>query len=104
MNEALTAVNDTQNTATTMDLASLFTRRLPQDLLSFGYDGHFAQALSIEGRVSARRFSFIGSGSRFSDPINGTLTIDPSRGGRFWSPTFCGVCGNEQRNIDNAYV
>jgi hypothetical protein len=103
INEALTAINDTQNTATTMDLASLITRKTPQHLVSLSYDGDFSPSVSVEGRAALRRFTFIGSGATSTDRINGTLMLDPTPG-RFWSPTFCGVCGNEKRDNDSAYV
>ena len=102
--EALTQVNDGQSTA--MDLASLITRQTPQDLVSLSYDGRLSPSVSLEGHLSVRRFTFIGSGSTFTDRINGTLMFDGSLSpaGRFWSPTFCGVCGDERRNNDNEYL
>jgi hypothetical protein len=99
--EALTQVNEGQSSA--MDLASLFTREVPQDLLSLSYNGNLWPSTFLEGRFSARRFTLIGSGSTFTDRINGTLMLDAT-GGRFWSPTFCGVCDKEKRDNDNEYV
>ncbi len=99
--EALTQINTGQSNV--MDLASLITRQSPQDMVSLSYNGHPSPSIFLEGRLSARRFTFIGSGSTFTDRINGTLMIDATRG-RFWSPTFCGVCGNETRNNDNEYL
>src|SRR6185503_15950598 len=67
--------------------------------------GVLSPQVYVEGRFSMRRFTFIGSGSTFTDRIKGTLMLDASRGpGRFWAPTFCGVCDPEQRDNDNEYV
>ncbi|MEP7305302.1 MAG: TonB-dependent receptor [Acidobacteriota bacterium] len=100
--EALTQVNDGQSTA--MDLASLITRQTPQDLVSISYDGRLSPSVSIEGRMSVRHFTFINSGSMFTDRIDGTLMLSANPAGRFWSPTFCGVCGTEKRDNNNEYV
>jgi Carboxypeptidase regulatory-like domain len=103
--EALDQINDTFSTATTMDLASVYNRQTPQDLFAFAYNGILSPQLFVESRVSVRRFSFIGSGSVFTDRIKGTLMLDAAHGpGRFWAPTFCGVCDPEDRNNDNEYV
>ena len=103
--EALTEVNGTFSTATSMDLASLYTRQTPQDLFSINYSGVLSPQVFVEARLSVRRFTFIGSGSQFTDRIKGTLMLDATRGpGRFWAPTFCGVCQPEERNNDNEFV
>ena len=76
-----------------MDLRSLYTRELPQNLFTVGYSGVLSPSFFVEGRYSARHFSFIGSGATSTDLIDGTLLIDSARGNlRYWSPTFCGVC------------
>ena len=88
-----------------MDLASLRTRELPQDLFTIGYNGILSPRLFVEGRYSSRRNSFIGSGAPTTDPIYGTLLQDRARGNlRYWSPTFCGVCGPEKRDNDDTFV
>jgi hypothetical protein len=84
-----------------MDTASLVTRETPQELLSANYTGIISPKFFVEGQYSRRRFTFVGSGSRFTDPIRGTLMVDQSRGTRFWSPTFCGVCDDERRDNQN---
>ncbi|MGE0454496.1 MAG: carboxypeptidase regulatory-like domain-containing protein [Vicinamibacteria bacterium] len=85
-----------------MDTASLVNRETPQDLLSANYTGILSPQFFVEGQYSRRRFSFVGSGSRFTDPVKGTLMLDQSRGNaRFWSPTFCGVCDDEERDNQN---
>jgi len=88
-----------------MDLRSLFNQGQPQDLLSVHYTGVLTGNLSVEGQWAQRKFTFVGSGAPTRDLIEGTLLIDRSRGGtnfRYWSPTFCGVCDNneERSNTD----
>ena len=98
-------VNGTFSTATSMDLRSLYTRELPQNLFTVGYSGMLSPSLFLEGRYSARHFSFIGSGSTSTDLIDGTLLIDSARGNlRYWSPTFCGVCDPEKRDNEEVFV
>jgi outer membrane receptor for ferrienterochelin and colicin len=84
-----------------LDLRSLYNQGQPQDLLSLNYNGIFGRSLTVEGQHSRRNFSITGAGATSTDIIDGTLVIDRSRGGtqfRYWSPTFCGVCDDEQRN------
>jgi outer membrane receptor for ferrienterochelin and colicin len=98
-------VNGTFSTTTTMDLRSLYTRELPQELFTVGYSGILSPNLFVEARWSARKFSFIGSGAPTTDRIDGTLLIDTARGNlRYWSPTFCGVCDNEKRDNEEVFV
>ncbi len=98
-------VNGTFSTATSMDLNSLYTRELPQNLFTVGYSGVLSPSLFLEGRYSARHFSFIGSGATSTDLILGTLLIDSARGNlRYWSPTFCGVCDPEKRDNEEVFV
>ncbi len=100
-----TEANGTFSTATSMDLRSLYTRELPQNLFTVGYSGVITPSLFIEGRYSARHFSFIGSGATSTDLIDGTLLIDSARGNlRYWSPTFCGVCDPEKRDNEEVFV
>jgi hypothetical protein len=103
--EALTQVNDTFNTSTSMDLASLYTRENPAQLFTVNYSGVLTSHLFVEARYSRRTFSFINTGSQFTDPIQGTLLLDVNRGSlRYNSPTFCGVCGPEDRNNNDVFA
>jgi outer membrane receptor protein involved in Fe transport len=103
--EALTQVNNTFSTATSLDLSSLYTRETPLTAFQVGYNGTLTRNLFVEGRFSLRHFTFIGSGAPTTDLINGTLLLDRARGNlRYWSPTFCGVCDPEKRDNDNEYV
>jgi hypothetical protein len=82
-----------------MDADSLYNRQLPQEIITVNYNGTLSSNFFAEALYSRRKFSFVGSGSRFTDLIKGTLMRDRSRGNaRYNSPTFCGVCDPEDRN------
>jgi outer membrane receptor protein involved in Fe transport len=102
--ESLKQLNNTFSTASSMDAASLYDRETPLDLYTLNYNGILSQQFFVEARLSSRHFSFIGSGSPFTDLSKGTLLIDRARGGRYWSPTFCGVCDPEKRDNDNENI
>jgi hypothetical protein len=88
-----------------MDLNSLGTRELPEDLFSFNYTGVLTSNFFVEGRYSNRHQSFVGSGSRFTDLERGTLLLDRARGQtRYWADTFCGVCTPEQRDNEDIFI
>jgi outer membrane receptor protein involved in Fe transport len=99
-----TQKNYTFNTSASMDLRSLGNRDLPESLVTLNYNGVLSNTFFLEGRYSGRRFSFVNAGATTTDLIQGTLLIDQSRAGRYWSDTFCGVCGPELRNNDDYYV
>ncbi len=84
-----------------LDLRSLNQRELPQELRALHYTGILTSNFFFEGQYSEREFSFVNSGSKFTDLINGTLLVDDATGFRWWSPTFCGVCTPEERNNEN---
>jgi hypothetical protein len=102
---AYTKIQDQENGnsfGTIMELASLVNRQTPQDLLSANYTGILSPKFFVEGQYSRRRFTFVGSGSLFTDLVKGTLLRDQSRGSaRYNSPTFCGVCDPETRDNQN---
>ncbi len=82
-----------------MDLDSLYSRSLPQEILTANYNGVLTSNLFVEALYAKRKFTFEGSGSKFTDLIKGTLMRDRSRGNaRYNSPTFCGVCDPEGRD------
>jgi len=87
-----------------LDLASVTTRETPQTLTSLNYNGAWSKDFYFEAQYSKREFTFVGSGSLFTDTINGTLLVDRPTGRRWWSPTFCGVCKDEERNNENILV
>lgn len=90
-----------------MDLRSLYNQGQPQDLLSLHYTGVLTPHLSVEGQWAQRKFTFTGAGAMSTDLVDGTLLIDRSRGGtafRYWAPTFCGVCDDEERSNTDLIV
>ena len=89
---------------TIYDLASLYTRETPQELISGNYSGTITDNFFLEAQYSSRTFAFINSGSRFTDKIFGPLMVNNSTGYRWWSPTFCGVCDPENRDANQALL
>jgi outer membrane receptor protein involved in Fe transport len=102
---AYTKIQDTEDGNSfnvIMDRASLVNRSTPQDLISANYTGILNPHFFLEGQYSRRRFTFVGSGSQFTDLIQGTLLLDRSRNNaRYNAPTFCGVCDPEKRDNQN---
>jgi len=83
-----------------MDIQSLATQLQPSDLLSLRYTGIVSPNFSVELQYSSRNLTLnTGAGTR--DRIDGTLLVDASKNMRYWSPTFCSVCGDEQRDNDD---
>ena len=96
--------NSYPNAAGIYDAQSLYNRETPQELISGNYSGTLTDNFFVEAQYSQRKFTFINSGSRYTDLINGTLMVDRSNSVRWWSPTFCGVCDDEKRDADQALV
>jgi outer membrane receptor protein involved in Fe transport len=98
-------LNATFNTSASMDTNSLYNGREPEDLSTVSYNGIITPTFFVEGRFSARHFSFINEGAQSTDLINGTLLLDRQRGStRYWSATFCGVCDPEKRDNTDVFV
>jgi outer membrane receptor protein involved in Fe transport len=95
-------LQDGNSFLTILDSASLVDRELPQKLWSVNYTGTLTDSLLLTAQYSEREFAFIGSGATSTDLIAGTLLIDRVSGGRYHSPTFCGVCKPEERDNTNA--
>ncbi len=99
---------DTENVGyyfgTIADLDSVYTRQLPQELLAVNYNGVLTDSLFVDAQYSSRKFTFENSGGRYTDLVKGTQIYDLSRGVRYNSPVFCGVCGPEKRDNDNYVV
>ena len=98
-----TAIDQVQTKFTSqviLDMESLGVQRQPSDLLSVRYSGIVSPNLSVELQYSSRHLS-INTGATMRDRIRGTLLIDSSRNARYWSPTFCAVCGDEKRDNDD---
>ncbi len=90
---------------TILDLDSLKSRSLPEELLAINYNGVLSNSLFAEAQYSRRKFTFENDGSQYTDLIKGTLLRDRSRGNaRYNSPTFCGVCSPEKRDNEDILV
>ena len=105
INTETTQVNNWYTSASFMDLASLYDRVLPTELLAFNYNGVLSDSFFVEAQYSSKKFTFENSGSIYTDIIKGTLLLDGSRGNaRYNSPTFCGVCTPEKRDNEDILV
>jgi outer membrane receptor for ferrienterochelin and colicin len=103
--EDLKELNNTFDFAISMDQRSLSDRETPQDLTTFSYNGVLTSNFFVEARVSKRNFTFVGSGAKSTDIIEGTLLLDRQRGNlRYWADTFCGICTQEERDNENVFV
>jgi hypothetical protein len=93
---------ETNNTfGDVMDSASFYDNEEPTSLLSANYTGVLSPRFFVEAQYSRRTLSFIGSGSRYTDLLRGTMILDRSRGSVRWnSPTFCAVCGLSEADIE----
>ena len=84
------------------DLASLSTRRDPQELTAGHYTGILGPSFFVEAQYSERNYLLgDGSGSQSTELLAGTVLEDNSTGARYHTGTFCGVCGGEDRNNEN---
>ena len=90
---------------TILDLRSLNANRAdPQEITSVNYTGILTKSAFVEAQFSQRDF-IIGSGSGGPrDLINGTLIRTRGEGFRYWAPTFCAECPDEERNNENFLV
>jgi hypothetical protein len=84
-----------------LDLRSIDNRALPEEFWVLNYSGILTHNFFIEANAARREFTFEGSGAKTRDMVEGTLMVDRATGQRWWSPTFCGVCPDEERNMDN---
>lgn len=102
---AYTTIREEQNNSsqgTIMDLASLTNPRYPQSLFAAHYTGSLRNNLFVEAQYSARQFTFENSGGASRDRILGTTLSDNQTGAFYFSPQYCAVCGNEER--DNSSI
>jgi outer membrane receptor protein involved in Fe transport len=87
-----------------VDLASLTDRELPNSLKALHYNGVITNNLLIEAGYNKMNFAFVGGGANTHDRILGTLLRDTRTSNRGWSPTFCGICRNKERNNKSAQI
>lgn len=103
-------IDDAQNnnwytSAPIYDYDSLYNRETPQEMLALNYNATLTDNIFAEVQYSQRKFTFVGSGSQYTDLIRGTLLLDLANGStRYWSPTFCGVCTDEKRDNEDILV
>ncbi len=86
------------------DLASTYTRQLPQELKAVNYTGVLSDNFFVEGQYSEKNFTFENSGSRYTDLQRGTPIADLWNFGAvpfYNSPIFCGVCAQGAEKRDN---
>lgn len=98
-----TQTNASQNPATILDLNSLFDANRAMNLFTVNYSGIVSPRLFIEARASVRNETIKDVGGRSTDIIDGTLLVTRNQR-RFWAPTFCGVCDDEQRDGKDVFV
>jgi hypothetical protein len=99
-----TQINNTFSQQASMDLASLNTREVPEDLFTLNYSGILSPNFFLEARFSSRHWTSSGDGAPTTELVGGTLLLDLQTGGRYWSDTFCGVCDPESRDNSDVFV
>jgi len=100
-----TEENYTFNINASMDQRSLGNREDPESLYTLAYSGVVTPKFFLEARYSSRSYSFVNSGAKSTDRIDGTLLIDQSRNGsRYWADTFCGICTPEARDNKEVFA
>jgi hypothetical protein len=87
-----------------VDLKSLSDRELPNQLRALHYNGIITNNLLVEAGYNEMDFAFVGGGASERDRIFGTLLRDTATSNRAWSPTFCGVCKDKERNNKSTQV
>lgn len=87
-----------------VDLRSLTDRELPNQIRGLHYNGIITNNFLVEASYNEMDFAFVGGGASDRDRINGTLLRDTRTSNRAWSPTFCGVCRDKERNNKSAQV
>src|SRR5215467_8027349 len=70
-----TQVNYTFSTNASMDLRSLDDRTLPESVYTLAYSGVITPRFFVEAHYATRKFSFVNSGARSTDRIDGTLLV-----------------------------
>jgi outer membrane receptor protein involved in Fe transport len=73
---------------------------LPQDLLSFHYNGIFTDNLLIEANYAESSLTFSGSGGQPGGFAEATNLFFASTGGYGGAPSFCGGCDDEIRETE----
>jgi hypothetical protein len=85
-----------------IDDAGLTDREDPQSIGSLSYTGILTPSLFVEAQYSEREWVVSqGGGAKSRDLIDGTLMRTRQGAFRYHTPTFCGVCEDEERNNEN---
>jgi outer membrane receptor protein involved in Fe transport len=79
-------------------------RATPNDLTAVNYTGVLTDNFFVEAQYSKKNFSFVNSGSEYTDLIQGTVIRDNVNGWASNSAYFCGGCGDIERNNDDWMV
>ena len=87
------------------DLASIYDRQLPQELMAFNYNGVLSiellpRGLVLEAQVHVRELRRPLPGHRRTARSSATSALGIS----YNAPIFCGVCGPEKRDNDEFFV
>ena len=87
---------------TAIDPGSLTDRADPQEIQSLNYTGILTPSFFVEAQYSEREYQIgVGSGADSRTLVDGTLMRTNSGPERYYTPTFCGVCEQEERNNEN---
>jgi outer membrane receptor for ferrienterochelin and colicin len=87
------------------DMASVYDRQQPTDLLALNYNGVLTSSFFVEGQYSKKKFTFENSGGSDTSLVGGSVIRDTALALAYNSPIFCAVCGPpETRNNDNFLV
>jgi len=86
------------------DLDSFYDRETPNNFTVLNYNGVITSNLFVEAQFSQKHFTFIGSGSKYTDLIKGTVIFDQAPYYTYNSPIFCAVCpGGDEKRDNNDY-
>lgn len=84
-----------------LDTASLTDRTDPQSIKSGNYTGILTPNFFIEAQYSEREYTIAKGAGGPRDLITGTMMRNQGTGYRYYAPTFCGACEDEDRNNEN---
>jgi len=91
----------------TYDLDSLFTMTAPESITVLNYSGVLSNTLSLEAQYSARKKTYKGFGSHYTDIEQGTPVFDMFNNWVLYnSPMLCAVCPdpNDERDNSDAFA
>ena len=84
--------------ATSTSTVSRTDRRIPRTSLAFNYTGILTPTFFLEAQYSERNYQIAkGSGGQVQDPHRRHPDALAGTSYRYYTPTFCGVCENEER-------